>query len=813
MHNLIKILSILLYLVFFPCTVAAAESSSVGQAPDGFDDFLAPQKTVIDVFYQNRFIVAASATYSLTGVSFSNPDVLIQAIPSIKRPPTVLRVLEGELDKNAHLICRGAVRLNCGILEPTIAGVIFDENRFRVDLFIHPDYLSVQPLIFDQFLPDSNAGLAVIQNLRGTISGNLNDNNRQTNYTLFGDTLFSYEENSLQLGWDQSRNQNFSINEMLFERDYQGKLWQAGLVYSSGIGLSFSSSPRLWGARLASSYNSRTSTSITQGTPLDIFIPVRGRYEILREERLIDSGFIEAGSRQLNTSSFPSGAYDLVIRLLDEQGNLIREETRFFAKQNRLPPRGEPEYFMEAGRVALSGEDKVLPELTDNVLARAGINMRLSDTISSTLATALTKGQGLAEASLFHIGQNYDVSTALMYAGNSDYGVKGEGRLTVGDLSLGANISHLWRGESVRNGYDLLGNAFRQTNLSASYPLFSGSLSYRFSDNRNRDINNNSTGREIRQSLAYSRSIYQDNLYSASIRLDGTRISNGAFTGLVSVDFRRSQENWTYQVSPQSSLEKDESGKSQTDNSILVTASYDDNDELAGNLRGTLRAEKASARTSVGASGSFQSTWGKGNLNLNYVENNGNSSTSYSAGVNTSFIANRKTIALGGGSQSPAAVVVNVAGAAHDDRFAVYVDNQRRSFTEGDSSSIVHLSPFQTYKVRIKSEGDSVYSQDEKEYQVTLYPGNAVALDYKVQRVVIVYGRVLLPDGQWLTNANIRGGVGLAASDELGVFQAEISSDTKHLVFSRRGEECKVPLSVSSYKDDFVSLGQVVCQP
>ena len=186
--------------------------------PAGFEDLLAPQRSIADIYFGGRFITTMSVTYTTDYVELLDPELLARQITTLLDINPVAKALYGELNTHAEAICHNDQDTGCGIIEPEIAGVIFDESRFRADLFIHPDFLEVKALSYDRYLPDSTAGLGVIQNLSANISGNLNNTNSPKNYTIFGNTFFSYRENSVQTSWDFSRDQNVSINQLLFER-------------------------------------------------------------------------------------------------------------------------------------------------------------------------------------------------------------------------------------------------------------------------------------------------------------------------------------------------------------------------------------------------------------------------------------------------------------------------------------------------------------------------------------------------------------------------------------------------------------------
>lgn len=791
-------------------TVYAQESLVLSQVtvPAGFEDLLAPQQSMIDVYFGGRFVTTMAATFTPQTIEFEDPEKLVRQIPAILDAFPIIQALDGELDSHTEAICYGRPDNGCGIIDPEVAAVIFNADNFKADIFIHPDLLTVQALSKNQFLPGSEAGFAVIQNLSANVSGDLNNNDSEENYTIFGSSFMSFEESSIQANWDLSRDQDVSVNQLLFERDYEGQLWQTGLVNTTGFGLNFSTSKRLWGARVASSFNTRTDRSFTQGTPLEIFMPVAGRYEIIYEERLISSGLIESGNQQLDTTNFPSGAYDLTIRLLDEQGNLIRTETRFFAKQTRLAPIGENEYFLEGGRVSESSSSSVLPKVGDDVLVRGGVNMRLAETLSGSFALAATEGQSLGEAAFFKIGRHYELSPSVMVSSDGDYGGKMDARYRYGDLNLSGSFLQLWRDDlRAVDQFDLLGNEFRQSSFSVNYPVLGGNGSYRYSESESSSSDGSATTDQIRQTLGYSRAIYRDALYSVSMRFDTSWTDEGQVSGLISLDLSRSKDSWTFRANPQARYDKD-TGRSE---SLQVSATYNDKDTFAGNFISTLRAEKAPGRVTAGVSSRFASTWGTGNLNVNHSETDSSTSTGYSASFSTSLMANHNVFAFGGESQSRSAVVVTVDGASLDDEFDVYIDNQRRGYALGGKPSIIHLSPFRTYKVSIRPAGSAIFAFDEKEYEVTLYPGNVLDLDYSVDAVRVLYGRVRTVEGDWLANASVQGGAGLAVSDEYGMFQAEITGDSEQLTFVKGGKQCLVDLDIAEQKGDFINLGQVVC--
>ena len=59
--------------------------------------------------------------------------------------------------------------------------MIFDENRFRLDLFISQDLLTVRDAGIDPFLPPSDSGLSLLNVFSATVNG---QEGRNENYNI-----------------------------------------------------------------------------------------------------------------------------------------------------------------------------------------------------------------------------------------------------------------------------------------------------------------------------------------------------------------------------------------------------------------------------------------------------------------------------------------------------------------------------------------------------------------------------------------------------------------------------------------------------
>ena len=148
--------------------------------------------------------------------------------------------------------------------------------------------------------------------------------------------------------------------------------YSLGLMSTQGFGFNFLSNTSMLGARINSSDNTRQDLDYSSCMPMTVFLPTRGRVEVYKDSRLISSYYYEAGVQQLNTTDFPSGAYNIEIRVVSDTGKVPSSEIQFLL-QSQLPPLNEWLYFLEVGQVASSVNSAWLPDTTSQWIGRLGL--------------------------------------------------------------------------------------------------------------------------------------------------------------------------------------------------------------------------------------------------------------------------------------------------------------------------------------------------------------------------------------------------------------------------------------------------------
>ncbi|WP_172807257.1 TcfC E-set like domain-containing protein [Endozoicomonas ascidiicola] len=766
--------------------------------PAGFEELSGTQQSLVDIYFGNRYLTSQLVSFSPGVIELANAAEVVRLIGNLNDPTLITGTLSGELNSNADQVCLSEYATGCGILTTPVAGVIFDESRFRIDVFINRRFQLTRAADVMKYLPPSDAGFAVMQNFSAAVSGSSAEGS-ENSYTLNGLTMLGFKENSLYGSWDYSDSNHFSVNQLYGQRDFQGKEYNIGLLSTSGFGLNLTSDQPMVGFRINSSDNTREDLDFSGGMPVEVFLPTRGRVEIRKDDRLINSAFYEAGAQQLDTSSFPSGAYDVEIRILDEAGNVLSTETRFFAKQSQIPPKGEWLYFAEAGELVNRTREKPLPELTSQWLARAGVSRRVTDTVAATGAVAFNNDESLYEVGLYHFGYRYEISPSFMF---SDIGTKGftlNSRLSLGDVSLSGNYRRLWHDEPIDNEldedgnikYSLFGNAFEQHSFSASMPLFNGSLGYRYSLNQSYNDNNEEQDPSRTNSLDYRRTLFRTFDYDGDVTISLSKSGDNEI-GTISFSFRYRDDHWNFRATPRAEVSKsgDVSNRSER---LRLSTSWNDGDILESDLRFDAGVEGGTGEERMDGSVQFANRYGRASFSASHTKTEETNTTSWGGSMSTSFITDGNVVAIGGEDRAESALVVNLDGRAGD-VFDVIINGQRRSYAIAGSPSIIALSPYEQYRVSLNPAGETLYSFDEREKTVTLYPGNVVTLDYEAIPLQLLFGRLLF-NGKPLDGARINGGLYPGTTDDVGIFQLETRSDVGNLQIELdNGWVCPLPV-------------------
>ncbi|MDZ7685205.1 MAG: CS1-pili formation C-terminal domain-containing protein [Gammaproteobacteria bacterium] len=619
-----------------------------------------------------------------------------------------------------------------------------------------------------------------------------------TNFNVGNSTTVAWQENRLYAVSNLTRDEDFSVDTLALQREVNGQQLQGGIFRSNPGTLIFLRQADFQGISLASSLNTRQDLDQSAGNDLQVFLDSRSRVDILKDGRLISSAVYNTGNQILDTSQLPGGAYEVTLRIRDNFGG-VREETRFYVKTNRLPPKDQPLYFIDVGETVEDSADRVLPEGTGDRFFRAGYARRLSENFGGEVGVLASEENSLFEAGIFRLGRWYEIRLNGAVGNDNSRGVSLGARTRIGTTSINTNIRKVWS-ESTDSP---IGNELTQASLNLSIPFGRSSLNVtaRYNDRET------STDRNIGLRYDFPTYRFGDRVLDTSLQVTQ---DNGSVLVLLGARLSIRAGRWQNRLSTQVFRDRPENMPENQGVITDVTSTWQDGDRFLSDVTWIMRANDAQDDRTL--EGELDVAGGLGQANVEAVYSDEAQRFSYSGNFYTSMIANAQTVAIGARQQGQSAVVLDIEGAEKDAYFDVEINGMRRGTAPIGEKTVIGLTPFDTYEVSLQPRGSAIVDFEQRPRRATLYPGNVVTMEWSVARVVVAFGQIVRPDGDPVADAVIEGVIGLATTDEFGVFQAEFSSDTETLTVRTRDDQCRVELPDYDGSELMVTLGKLTCR-
>ncbi len=771
-----------------------ADFDKTAYVPPGFETLLDPQTNQVDVYYGGVYLTSALATFTPTRITFNNPADITQHIPDLLAPEAFVSLISGTLANNADAVCLQDKQSGCGKIYPQTVGVIFDADQFRADLFINPSLLAVRQVTAGKFLPPSSAGFAVLSQVNAAVNG---QEQEESTYNISNHTMASIGASRLQVLSHYSSQQAFTVDRLTLAHEHAGNTYAAGYFQTSGLNLAFLTEQNFAGISLASSLNTRTDLEQSTGSHLQIFLSSRSRVEIFKDNRLISTQVYDAGNQILDTSDLPNGAYDVLLQIRDAYGE-VRQETRFFAKTTRLPPKDYTAYFFDLG-MATQGQNTVLPAITDESILRAGASRRLTPGFGASVGISARQNRVLYEMGLFKLGRSYNLNFNVASDGQN----KGVNLLTQyarGLLTLNAGFRATW---TASPDGSLFGGTTRQSTVNLSYPVRGGRLAITGRYSRRPDL-----PEEKYYGLRYDLPSFRSGRTSLDTHLQITR-DNDNLQARLALRLSFHHPNWQQALSSQYDIHLE--GNAEADNGFentLATA-WRDGDKFLSDAHLNLQATDRGGNKRIEAGSQVNSNLGRFNANLIFADNS--DTKQYNAGFSTNILAGPGMLSFGGRRSAPSALILNLQGEEKDTFVEVLVNDAPVGFAKVGTKTIIGLRPYNSYRVSLSSQGDDILNLDNREKRVTLYPGNVVTLDWHTTKVLVIVGQLVDANNNPIANTLLSGVAGIASTDEFGYFQAEVESSAQVISTTLQGKSCQARIPERTNQQNVVMVGKMVC--
>ncbi len=606
----------------------------------------------------------------------------------------------------------------------------------------------------------------------------------------------------------------FRAEEVVLQLDRPERRYLGGAFWAPGTELI--GRRKLLGAGIETQIDTRLDKEEIRANPLVVFLTQRSRIDIVRDGRILSSRSYEAGNQRVDTAGLPDGAYEVVLRITGADG-VMREESRFFNKSRSIPSPGRQDFFAFAG-VSIDDLDSLAP--SGEPFAQAGWTRRLDDWFALDATVTYIDDELAVQA-----GGTLVTSLAIVHGallGTSE-GTRG-GMIQVGSggysrLHFNADLRHLEvRGDpTFLSGvaYDLASAAdppqaagsdavsrYWQGGATVSYSLASlqlfGSAFYRKND-------------DMRATYGVGPSVRWEFLQHAQLRLavDG----NAAFTergttGYLGVSLSLAGARSNYAAR----------GGGRFSNVAGEPEGFAGALNGAWHMRGPGGSEvdlgagyeREPERDNLSAAGQLRGRAVSLNADLLHSEN-GHTQTQYSAGAQTVFAVGPGVVEVQSRTSGDSMLVVRLDGAREVDRFEVLINDSPAGEIAGGDSLTLPLPAYYAYDVRLRAISGQLTAYDGASRRVGLYPGNVQVLEWDVQPIRIIVGRLLHDDGTPVAGASLKAPGGLAETDLAGNFQIEVTDDLALEVLLANGSSYRVALPKRAVETEWAAVGDVRC--
>lgn len=744
-----------------------SQAISVSQEiPEGFEGLDGPRETAVDLFYGGLKIGSFRAIYTPTKIAFANVDEIVSKIPAVKSDSLskIKDALTGELPTHASAICGPVPEENCGRLEPEIIALIFDESKFSAEVFINPSMLEVQDSHTEKILPPAPQIFSAVHSLNGGFFGT---EGAPESFSLLTNSTMAYgagRVNLLAAATDQEQR----ISTLSASLDKWGLESKIGFFDSHATSI-LGQFP-MSGISVGTSFNTNLALRNALGNQLTIFLPQRSYVTLLYNNVIYSTDFYEAGNQVLNTDSLPDGAYEVTLRIRT-LNNEITEETRFFAKNFQIPPSDQVIYYFQAGTVINNqGAFRTFPKPGDELIISGGLLKRLGAATGLNMDAHLIGDEVFAEVGAFLLlPPNHQLRTSVLAGSSEDIGLALSylGYSSDQLISYSANLRSIQSGGESSNAADI-------DPISVDANQFDGNISYKLSELSSLSLQAGYARSAGKSNYAYGPSFVTDFWRDGSSNLSLRAESNVTQDGMAhSIFLRFSMRLGAFGFDSQGSVIKTPANNKPVKGSD-ARITWNDDETLGQHTMIGAGISHTEESDVVSADLEHRSNMGNIKLLGNRAYKDSGQSQFYSGNMGFSVAHTLNDFAWGGSKQNTSGVIVKNTGNAEDVPMKVLLNNSEVAQFDTGKPLALLIPPYQSYKISVEPAVSESIDYDGSVKDVTLYPGNIVPLTWDINRVKVVLGNVVMPDGTPVTKAELVEARNISITDDTGLFQGEL---------------------------------------
>jgi outer membrane usher protein FimD/PapC len=645
--------------------------------------------------------------------------------------------------------------------------------------------------------------------------------------TIGGPSAYNFQNRTIiALGSARLRaNLSVASHHGLLVDDLVGELDRKDLRYSAGVfwapGNEFIGQRRIMGAGVGTQFDTSIDRETLQGSPLIVFLAQPARVELLLDGRLVSSRSYPAGNIDLDTLALPHGSYPVIIRIHQSNGS-VREERRFFVRSAQIAPVGHPLYYAYAGVLANTQRNQPISP-SSTLYYQAGTARRLTNNFALDGAVMGTQHKAIAQAGAWLIKGQVRVRAAALLSTAGDAGALVQASKAGGRR---LNISFDLRRIRSRDGKPLVplpshANSF-DASPSAGIQLTNGSYtqatahvgyrlgriylsmtgSYRKDRHSPADYN---IGPSLNLPIV-NRSHLQLVFEATAQR---TRTTTAGFAGIRAL-FTSERLSMLGRLGHGIQSERNVVGTSNARTVSSFSAQYTHETEAGTVINVEGGADRNVESSTIHAGGNLNSRFGalRGGV-LHNLEGSGR--TQYDLTFQSGMALGTHAASLGGRDVEQSAVIISIGGDAPKSLFKVLVDDVDRGQVKIGQRLSLFMPSYRTYRIRLVRAAPDTVSFDGAAREVTLYPGNVRYLAWRAESYFTVFAQAISNNGTPISKALVQTARGVAETDANGYFQIDMRRDDPIMIAIAEGPTCRIKLGNIVVKNDFASVGKVVC--
>lgn len=797
-----------------PSSILARERPAIEVAePEGFADLTGEREILIDLYFGGRLLGQTIIRVSPGWVELANAQAVAAMIPHVADRENLANLLARDrLSANSELACSlGADRDRCGRLTPEVVGLIYDREKFRIDIFLNPQLLIVPDPETERYLPSPDKDLSLISSFGAALSGQTGGAGQTHN--LYNQITLAAGDKRAFADLSHSSSQGLSVESLAMEWDRPGLRYSAGAIWASG-GL-FAGRRKLLGAGIESQIDTRHDREDLLGAPIVVFLGQRARVEVLQNERILSFAIYEAGNRLIDTSNLPEGSYEVTLRI-EEAGQQPRQERRAFSKFRTTPSLGRSDFFAFGG-LLIERHGSLNPSNTPYLAT--GIVHRLSEQWAFGGNMEIVGQKVSAELAATFLTPGIQLRASTLARSDGSYG----GALQISSASSGPLSYNLDLRKIERTGpltiptvatvaEEPLGEIGFPFSLG-DYSQGGGTLSYSIANLRFlasaffRDDEQEGLRYNVGPALEWD--FLQRGHLSLTMRGEMAATDRGQ-SGFAGISLRlltaKSSISSLVGISA-SGIRGDDRG----DGPISALAGSWTHRLGDADIALGAGLERQPRRSSASLSTELRHPLGSFSGDLVHSDRSGRASTQYSVGFQSTLVMAEGATELVGESSTQSVIIARVDGARAEDSFEVLVNDSVAGKISGLRPLRLSLPAYRTYDVRVRPAGGGLLAYDNSTRRLSLYPGSVSRLIWQSKPIVLRIGRLMSANGAPIGNASIVGNGIWAETNVDGYFQVEAPENAMVTVTLGSGMSYLLNLPTSPSANGIARLGSVIC--